>query len=300
MAKTIYQLVDALPEKSMTTRLLGALDWVVPGEWKNIVGFEKMIREVSGETDQAWVQKIGERAIQLYNDKTQGYQRAQWLYQTIDSAQGIAGAAAPVDKVGENVGFLSFLRWLTPKADTAQVIDLSLKLIVEIVAFCKLNGIPGDGIGDFAESLADYRHEALMRMATLVCIDGIVPLGPDFVGKAMSSLKGLGALGLEKNKRFQQIESMIPGNGATEKLGYVSRGLDAAQGWIGSFISSKGLAVDKIVGSLSGFANGMDGKLDYVAAFVDIMTDYFEHTGTQSVARSLISRCRRGLTQPFL
>ena len=47
MAKTIYQLVDALPEKSMTTRLLGALDWVVPGEWKNIVGFEKMIREVS-------------------------------------------------------------------------------------------------------------------------------------------------------------------------------------------------------------------------------------------------------------
>ena len=34
----------------------------------------------------------------------------------------------------------------------------------EIIAFCKLNGIPGDGIGDFAESLADYRHEALMRM----------------------------------------------------------------------------------------------------------------------------------------
>jgi hypothetical protein len=34
----------------------------------------------------------------------------------------------------------------------------------------------------------------------------------------------------------------------------------------------------------------MDGKLDYVAAFVDMTTDYFAHTGTQTVARSLISR----------
>ncbi len=117
-----------------------------------------------------------------------------------------------------------------------------------------------------------------------------MPLGPDFVSKAMSSLQGLGASGLEKNKRFQQIESMVPGNGAAEKLGYMSRGLDAVQGWIGSFISGKGLNADKIVGSLSGFADGMDGKLDYVAAFVDMTTDYFEHTGTQSVARSLISR----------
>ena len=290
MAKTIYELVDDLPEKSMTTRLLGALDWVVPGQWKNVVGFEKTIKEVTGETDQEWIQKIGERAIQLYNDKTQGYQRAQWLYEKIDSAQGIAGAAALVDKIGENVGFLSFLRWLTPKADTTQTIDVSLKLIVEIIAFCKLNGIPGEGIGDFVESLADYRHEALMRMATLVCMDGIVPLGPDFVSVSMSSLQSLGASKLAENKRFQQIQSMVPGKNTTEQLSYITRGIDAVQGWIGSFISSKSLGVDKIVGSLSGFAEGMDGKLDYVAAFTDMVTDYFEHTGTQTVARSLISR----------
>lgn len=290
MAKTIFQLVDGLPEKSMTTRLLHALDWVAPGEWKNIVGFERMIKEVTGETDEAWIQKIGERAIQLYNDKTQGYQRAQWLYETIDSAQGIAGAAALMDKIGEDVKFLGFLRWLAPKADTTQTIDVCLKLVVEIIAFCKLNGIPGDGIGDFVESLADYRHEALMRMATLVCMDGLVPLGPDFVSKSMSSLQSIGASGLEGNKRFQQVESMIPGSGTKDKLGYMARGLDAVQGWVSSFISGKGLSIDKILGSLGSFAEGMDGKLDYVAAFVDVTTDYFEHTGTQTVARSLISR----------
>jgi hypothetical protein len=195
-----------------------------------------------------------------------------------------------VDKIGENVGFLSFLRWLTPKADQTQTIDVSLKLIVELIAFCQLNGIPGDGIGAFVESLADYRHEALMRMATLVCMDGIVPLGPDFVSKSMASLQSLGASGLEANKRFQHLQAVVPGSDAQEKFAYVSRGLEAVQSWVGSFISSKALGADKIVGSLSGFADGMDGKLDYVAAFVDIATNYFEHTGTQTVARSLISR----------
>jgi len=33
-----------------------------------------------------------------------------------------------------------------------------------------------------------------------------------------------------------------------------------------------------------------DDKLDYVAAFLDMTTNYFEHTGTQSVARRLIER----------
>jgi len=121
----------------------------------------------------------------------------------------MAGAAALVDKIGEDVGFLSFLRWLTPKADRIQTIDVSLKLIVEIIAFCQLNGIPGDGIRDFVESLVDYRHEALMRMAALICMDGIVPLGPDFVSQSMASIQRLGASGLTENKRFQQVQARL-------------------------------------------------------------------------------------------
>ena len=63
MSKPIFKIVDDLPKTSLTTRLLGALDWVVPGEYKNTVGFENMIREVTGETDEKYIQKIGERAI---------------------------------------------------------------------------------------------------------------------------------------------------------------------------------------------------------------------------------------------
>jgi hypothetical protein len=221
MAKSIYELVDELPQSSMTTRLLSALDWVVPGQWQNVVGFEETVRHVTGETDQALIQQVGERAIQLYNDPSQGYQRAVWLYQTIDSLQGKAGGLSLLSKLGENVGFLGFLSRITPKAETVQTIDLSLKTIVELLAFCQINGLPGDSIGDFVESLADYRDEALMRMAALVCVDGLVPLGPEFIDSALSRLQGIGAGELQKNERFQQIRSLIPGGNAAGQLGFI-------------------------------------------------------------------------------
>jgi len=64
--------------------MLRALDFVAPGQWQNLVGFENTIRTVTGETDESLIQQIGERAIYLYNDRSQGYQRAMWLYQTVD------------------------------------------------------------------------------------------------------------------------------------------------------------------------------------------------------------------------
>jgi len=65
--------------------MLRSLDFVAPGQWQNVVGFENTIRTVTGETDESLIQQIGERAIYLYNDRSQGYQRAMWLYQTVDS-----------------------------------------------------------------------------------------------------------------------------------------------------------------------------------------------------------------------
>lgn len=290
MSKPIFKIVDDLPAKNMTTRILGALDWVVPGEWKNLVGFENTIQAVTGETDQKQIQKIGERAIALYNDKKQGYQTAVWLYETIDTTQGLSGAASLINKIGENVSFLHFLTRLTPKADTTQTIDLTMKLAVEILAFTKINGIPGDGMADFIKSLSDYRHEALMRMAALVCLDGMIPLGPDFLSKAMSVLDSTGVSGIEKNNKFKAVSELIPGVNPAEQVGYLKRGLTGVQDWVGKFIAQRDLSVDKIVGNLKQHVDGIEGKLDYVAAFLDMTCNYYEHTGTQTVARSLISR----------
>lgn len=288
--ETIYELVDDLPANNMTVRVLQALDFVIPGEWQNLVGFEQTIKVVSGESDQEMIQTIGDRAIKLYNDKSQGYQRAMWLYQTVEKTDRALALAVLGDKVGEKIGLLSFLSKITPRADTSQAIDLSMKLVIELLAFCQISGIPGDSIGDFVKALSDYSGESLMRMVALICIDGIIPLGPDFVSKALETLQKSDPSVLERNDTFEKVRSYIPGEGTAEQKGFIQQSLTSVQDWINGFISKHDLNAEKIVGSLQNFIAFSDDKLDYLGAFLDMTTNYYEHTGTQTLARRLIER----------
>ena len=119
MSKKIYEIVDDLPKGGLTVMALKSLDIVVPGQWNNLVGFDNTIKTVSGETDDAMIQAIGERAITLFNDKSQGYQRALWLYESVDSASGLLGTAALANRIGHD-SFLGFLEKITPKPEKAQ------------------------------------------------------------------------------------------------------------------------------------------------------------------------------------
>lgn len=290
MSKSIFQLVDDLPTGGLTVMSLKSLDFVIPGEWQNIVGFENTIRAVTGETDQALIQQIGDRAVYLFNDKSQGYQRALWLYQTVDSASSALGAAALANKVGEKVSFLGFLNNLTPKAEKAQTIDLAVKLVVELVAFCQINGIPGDSIGDFLAALGDYSGESLMRMAALVCFDGLIPLGPDFIQKVLMSVNSMGSSDIEQNQTFKGVRDLIPGGNSADKLGFITQSFDSVKGWMSGFVTSRGLTPEKVVNNLASFIDITEDKLDYLGAFLDVSTNYYEHTGIQTLARRLIER----------
>lgn len=290
MSKSVFELVDQLPTNNMTVFVLRSLDFVVPGEWQNIVGFENTIRAVTGETDEDLIQQIGDRAVYLYNDRSQGYQRAMWLYQTVDRADSALGAAALANKIGESIPLMGFLNRVTPKPEKAQTIDLTIKLVVELLAFCQINGIPGDSVGDFVASLGDYSGESLMRMAALVCVDGIVPLGSDFISKALSTINQTTPSDLEQNQTFQSIQNDIPGNSPAGKLNFIGESFDSVKGWMSSFVNSRNLSREKVVSNLQRFVDISNDKLDYLGAFLDMSTNYFEHTGTQTLARRLIER----------
>ncbi|MHC5718299.1 MAG: hypothetical protein ACYTX0_41000 [Nostoc sp.] len=290
MSKSIVELVDQLPTSGLTISMLNSLDFVAPGQWENTVGFVNTIKTVTGETDEDLIQQIGERAIYLFNDKSQGYQTALWLYQTVDGTDRAIGAAALANKVGEKIPLLGFLNSLTPKPDKAQTIDLTLKLVAELVAFCQINGIPGDSIGDFVASLGEYSGESLIRMVALVCVDGLIPLGPDFISKAISGLNQTNPQELEKNSTFQNIKDVIPGNNAGSKLAFIGESFDSVKGWMSGLVSANNLTPQKVVGNLQNFVDIADDKLDYLAAFLDVATNYYEHTGTQTLARRLIER----------
>jgi hypothetical protein len=291
VAKSIFELVDELPTSNMTIFTLRSLDFVVPGQWENVVGFTNTIRHVTGETDEDLIQQIGERAIYLYNDKSQGYQRAMWLYQSVDRADSALGAAALANKVGDKIPLLGgLLTKVTPKANKAQAIDLCLKLVVELVAFCQINGIPGDSIGDFVASLGEYSGESLMRMAALVCIDGLIPLGPDFILQAQSHLAQTSPSELQQNNTFQQVNSLIPGGNPTGQLNFIGESFDSVKGWMSNFVADRGLTPEKVVSNMQRFVEISNDKLDYLGAFLDMTTNYYEHTGTQTLARRLIER----------
>ncbi|MCC5897614.1 MAG: hypothetical protein JJU32_06805 [Phormidium sp. BM_Day4_Bin.17] len=290
MSKSIQKRVDDLPTRNLTIFSLNALDNIVPGKWDNLVGWDNTIKTITQESDPAILDLVSRRAIALYDDKSQGYQTALWLYDTIDRTGSALGTAALGNKIGEKIPLLGFLSKLTPKAEKAQTIDLSLKLVVEVVAFCKINGIPGDSLGDFLRSLSDYGGESLMRMSALVCFDGLIPLGPNFIQAVSSRLNGLSPKELEDNSQYKSIKSEIPGKNSDSKLSFIGESFDSVKGWMGDLVSSNDLTPQKVSNGLQGFIDFSEDRLDYLAAFLDMSTDYYRHTGVQTLARRLIER----------
>lgn len=291
MSKPIYELVDELPTNNITIKALRSLDFVVPGEWDNLVGFENTIRTVTGEDDEDLIQQISDRAIVLFNDKAEGYQRALWLYQTVSGSGRALGAATLANMVGNKIPLVGgLLTSLTPKPAKAQTIDLSLKVVAELLGFCSINGIPGDSIGDFVGSLGDYSGESLMRMAALVCFDGLIPLGPDFLQAVAEWLERLSPSDLEDNQGFREMEEAIPGDDQASKLGFIGEAFGSVSGWMGDFVSDRGITPENVANSLQSFVEFSDDKLDYLGAFLDVSTNYYEHTGIQTLARRLVER----------
>jgi Agenet domain len=289
MNKSIIQLVDELPNDNITVKVLKALDFVAPGEWSNLSGFDNSVCVITGETDANVIQKVRGHAVSLYNDPQQGYQAAVKLYQTIDKADTAMATAALANKVGEKIGFLSFLSNITPKADVTQTIDLVLKIAIEIIAFSKLNGIPQPSPQEFASSLGNhYQDASLMRMVALVCLDGILPLGPDFLSKIQSIIQGADTSLITQNPLFSAISSSLPGGSPSDKFGFVTQGFNSMQGWMSGLVSKTGVTPQSIFSNLGNFIQIADDNLDFVAAFLDQTTNYYEHTGIQTVARKLI------------
>lgn len=291
MSKTIYQYVDELPKGGITVSALKALDTLVPGKWENLVGFTDTIKTLTGETDEAMIQAIGDRAVHLYNDKSEGYQRAMWLYQTVDSASGALGTAAIANQLSGSIPILgNLVGKITPKPEQAQSIDLAVKLVAEIVAFCQINGIPGDSIGDFLAALVDYGSEARMRMAALVCFDGLVPLGAPFIEKVLQTIDRAPTEDLEKNSTFKGIHELIPGNDTKSKRSFIGESFGSVKDWMSSFVADNSLTQDKVLNTLSSAVEISKDKLNYAGAFLDMAVKYYSHTGTQTLARRLIER----------
>ena len=115
MSKSIVELVDNLPSGGVTVMMLKSLDFVVPGEWNNLTGFDNAIQAVTGETKRKLVGKIRDRAIELYANPNEPYQGVVRLYQLADSADSALGATAMASKSAKTSAFFPFSTASLPK-----------------------------------------------------------------------------------------------------------------------------------------------------------------------------------------
>ena len=288
MSTALSTELGELPARSLTTLTLSALDFVIPGDYQNVTDLETMVKAVSGDVRMGRIQAIANHVDQLYAEDS-GARRAVFFYKLADSTDKAVAAAAFANKVGERFGALSLLAKITPKADTTQTLDLCLKLTCEALAHLSLRGLSKDAITQWAEDLnrgEHYGNEAALRLAALIGLDGLLPLGPDFLTKVGAALSG-GSLGWTDNALFRKLAEHLPGGGTDEKVGFVSSVLHKASAPINAFIERTGLTREKVVSSIKQVTDLSDDKLDYAAAFFDASTSYMSHTGLQTVARHL-------------
>jgi hypothetical protein len=291
MRKAIDELADSLPTSGLTVKALSILDRITPGQWENISGFDNIIRAVSGETDGEMVGQIRARALELWADESQGYQRALSIYETVDKVDAALGAAAMASKLGERISMLSFLNRITPNAEKAQALDLAMKLVAECVSFSAANGFPGDGVVDFVKALESYEKENLIRMSAIITFNGVLPLGPDYALKLMDTVRNLSLEEVEQNRYVQMAKGWLPGGGsAGAALEFVNRGMGAMESYVSGFANNHGITAGGVLDQMRGVIEFSEDKLDYLAAFLDMSTNYMTHTGTQSICRTLIER----------
>jgi len=289
MAEPLHLLVEKLPQSSLTTRLLDALDWVVPGEWRNITVFEDMIKDVTGEDDASLIQQIGERAMALYNDPEQGYQRAVDVYQGVDHVSTASGLLSAFSMVADKVDIFESVRDVTPKPDTVQAVDAGVKLAAELVGFTLTNGIPGDSLGDFANAVLAYGKEERMRLVAWLAFDCIIPLGPDFLAKVMDAVKSTDPDSIQNHKVFRFIADHLPGD-LGQKKALIEQNVEMAGSKLNAFATDRGMTREGLLEKVRHYVDVADDKLDILAAALDVTTNTFEHTGVQTVARRIISR----------
>ena len=241
MAQSIVELVDNLPTDNITVKVLKTISTFTPGKWENIVGFDNTITAVTGAVDADKISKIRDRAINLYEDKKQGYQTAVWLYRTVDNTDKAIAAAAIADKLGDKLSFIPFLDKITPKADSVQSVDLRIKLVAELIIFSKLNDLslnPAQFVGALKEN---YQDEALLRMASLICIDGILPLGVNFVDRVKQDLEQRD--NLQANPAYEAVGELIP---VDNKEDFIDQSFNTAGDWLDSFSKKLGVTPETL------------------------------------------------------
>lgn len=293
----IRQLLGELSQSKITPAVLRTLDMLVPGEWSDVTSLDAAVREYLSVTDPAEIARISERAAALWSAKPH-YARAVKIFQAVDTADKLTSAAIVANQAGNTFSLLGVLDKLTPKPDTTQALDAALKMAAEVAAFATLRGLPVTSLAEakaFPAAIGSYAKADLMRLAAWITIDGILPLGPEFMDKIVALVSKVDTSVLTGNPLFQSISSMLPGSSPDQQKGFILSTLSSGSAWIKEFVAARGITQQTLASKLGSLMSAADKGMDVLAVALDVGTNYYTHTGIQSVARVLVHDAQESL-----
>jgi hypothetical protein len=95
---------------------------------------------------------------------------------------------------------------------------------------------------------------------------------------------------LGENATFNCIKDAIPGEDDGQKLDFIGESFSSVTDWMDNIVATHNLTPQTILGSLRNIMDFSEDKSNYLGAFIDVSTDYYQHTGTQTIAKKLIER----------
>jgi hypothetical protein len=93
--------------------------------------------------------------------------------------------------------------------------------------------VPAGGITGNCAAGCGCTLGALLRIGTLIAVDGLVPLEPDFLQKCVDATSQPRSARLSQNAFYQKIPAAFSGRSDADRLGAVSETLDSAEGSVG-------------------------------------------------------------------
>ena len=92
---------------------------------------------------------------------------------------------------------------------------------------------------------------------------------------------------------FKQVNNVIPGRDISAQIRFINQSFEAIENWMNNLLKSHELTPERIVNRLKKYVDISNHKLHHVAAFLDTTTNYYAHTGVQTVANTLITQASK-------
>lgn len=280
-------LADASP-KAQTSYILEAMDFIIKDGYQNPSNIQQFIRQVLGNIANEDVAKVEQIVNGWLVDDNQPYKRTLLLYRVAEYAGTAMGSATLAKQLGEDFSFLSSLNKISPRTEHTQMADFLVKFGCEIMASLSLQGLPTDmqGIGN---QINHFKNETAVRMATLIAIDGLLPLGPNFVQKISDTLQNGGQSNLMNQINLGGVQQFFGSNQSVQQIWQrLVEIFQSSQQTITQFLAQKGINQANVSQQLGNVVNFSADKVDYVSAYLDMTTNYIYHSGSLTVLRKMI------------